>query len=202
MNWEHIRALLWLHSRLYRNRLRRSGTGGVIVEALVSIASAVLAIAFFSIGLIVGALAMKKASPNAVLFVFDGIVAAFFFMWMGELMLELQRTEVLSLDKFLHLPVSPSGLFLINYVASYFCLSINVFLPAMLGLSIGLVISKGAWMLLLFPMIAAFFVMVTALTHQFRGWLASLMENKRRRRNIATIATLVFVLISQLPNIK
>jgi ABC-2 type transport system permease protein len=201
MNWDHIRALLWLHSRLYRNRLRRSGTGGVIVEALVSIMSVVLAIAFFSAGLLVGALAMKKASPNAVLFVFDGIVAAFFFMWMGELMLELQRTEVLSLDKFLHLPVSPSGLFLINYVASYFCLSINVFLPAMLGISIGLVISKGASMLLLFPMMAAFFVMITALTHQFRGWLASLMENKRRRRNIATIATLVFVLISQLPNI-
>jgi hypothetical protein len=201
MNWNHIRALLWLHSRLYRNRLRRSGTSGYIVETIVSLASVFLGVLFFGAAMAVGVLVMKSASANAVLFVFDGFVVGFFFMWMGELLLELQRTEVLSLDKFLHLPVSPSGLFLINYLASYFCLSINVFLPAMLGFSIGLVISKGASMLLLFPMIAGFFVMVTALTHQFRGWIASLMENKRRRRNIATIATLVFVLLTQLPNI-
>lgn len=56
-------------------------------------------------------------------------------------------------------------------------------------------------MLLLFPLIAAFALMVTALTHQFRGWLASLMVNQRRRRTIISVATLVFILIVQTPSI-
>jgi ABC-2 type transport system permease protein len=42
---------------------------------------------------------------------------------------------------------------------------------------------------------------VTSIGYQFRGWLASLMMNKRRRRTIMTIAGLFFVLIVQLPNI-
>jgi ABC-2 type transport system permease protein len=200
VNWTQLRTLLWLHSRLYANRMRRGGAGNVIVQAIVSVMSLVLGIVTFLVGFLVGTFALVKVSPSGILLVFDGLVAGFFFMWIGELLLELQRTEVLSLDKFLHLPVSPSGLFLINYIASYFCLSINFFLPAMFGISIGLVISKGAYMVLLFPMVAGFFVMVTALTHQFRGWVASLMENKRRRRNIVSIATLVFVLLTQLPN--
>jgi hypothetical protein len=71
----------------------------------------------------------------------------------------------------------------------------------MLGLATGLVFSEGLKMLLLFPLIAAFALMVTALTHQFRGWLASLMVNQRRRRTIISLATLIFVLLVQTPNI-
>ena len=43
--------------------------------------------------------------------------------------------------------------------------------------------------------------MVTALTYQFQGWLASLMSNPRRRRTVIVVATAVFVLIFQLPNL-
>jgi hypothetical protein len=56
-------------------------------------------------------------------------------------------------------------------------------------------------MILLFPLIAAFALMVTALTHQFRGWLASLMVNQRRRRTVISLATLVFILVVQTPSI-
>jgi hypothetical protein len=71
----------------------------------------------------------------------------------------------------------------------------------MIGLTIGLVFGVGPRMLVLFPLIAAFALMVTALTHQFRGWLASLMVNQRRRRTIISVATLAFILLVQLPNI-
>ncbi len=50
-------------------------------------------------------------------------------------------------------------------------------------------------------MLAAFLLMVTALTYQFQGWLASLMSNPRRRRTVIVATTLVFVLIFQLPNL-
>ena len=43
--------------------------------------------------------------------------------------------------------------------------------------------------------------MVTAVTYQFQGWLASLMSNPRRRRTVIMIATATFVLILQLPNL-
>ena len=121
--------------------------------------------------------------------------------WLIELVSELQRSEVLSLDKFLHLPVSLSGVFLMNYVSSFYSLNVTFFLPAMIGLAVGLLFSKGPIILLLFPLVAAFFLMVTAVTYQFRGWLASLMENKRRRRTIVTILTVAMVLVFQLPNL-
>src|SRR6185437_6566448 len=41
----------------------------------------------------------------------------------------------------------------------------------------------------------------TAVTHQFQGWLASLMLNKRRRRTIIVVFTMVFVLFAQVPNL-
>src|SRR5262249_53583677 len=71
----------------------------------------------------------------------------------------------------------------------------------MVGLSAGLVLSRGISMIGLFPLVTAFILAVTAIGYQFRGWLASLMVNKRRRRTIVTIAGLVFVLILQLPNL-
>jgi hypothetical protein len=43
--------------------------------------------------------------------------------------------------------------------------------------------------------------MVTALTYQFQGWLAALMVNKRRRRTVIVVATMIFVLLSQIPNL-
>jgi hypothetical protein len=49
--------------------------------------------------------------------------------------------------------------------------------------------------------VTAFILAVTAIAYQFRGWLASLMMNKRRRRAVVTLAGLVFVLIFQLPNL-
>jgi hypothetical protein len=54
-------------------------------------------------------------------------------------------------------------------------------------------------MLLVLPLLAAFLLMVTALTYQFQSWLASLMTNKRRRRSIIAIITVAFVLLCQAP---
>ena len=55
-------------------------------------------------------------------------------------------------------------------------------------------------MLLLFPLVAAFFLMMTAVTYQFRGWLASMMKNPRRRRTIIAVVPVLFILAFQLPN--
>ncbi len=51
------------------------------------------------------------------------------------------------------------------------------------------------------PLTVAFLLMVTALSYQFQGWLASLMSNPRRRRTVIVITTTLFILIFQLPNL-
>src|SRR5262249_5158010 len=129
------------------------------------------------------------------------VAVAFLFFWLIGLMHELQRAEALSLDKFLHLPVSLTSAFLINYLTSLVCPCLIVFLPAMIGLTIGLAVGKGPAMLAVLPLVIAFLLMVTALTYQFQGWLAALMVNKRRRRTVIVVTTMTIILLAQLPNL-
>jgi ABC-2 type transport system permease protein len=201
VNWEHLKTYIWLRWRLSINQVRRSGALGAIIAAILTALRALGGIITFIIGLLVGVLALRQAEPWIVMAVWDGVVAGFIFFWLIGLMAELQQTELLSLDNFMHLPVSPSGAFLINYVGSSIGLSLILFLPAMIGLVIGLTLSRGIVMLLLFPLIAAFFLMVTAITYQFRGWLASMMTNPRRRRTIIAVVSLLFILVFQIPNL-
>jgi ABC-2 type transport system permease protein len=201
VNWQHFKTFLWLRWRLIANRNKRAGITSVVLQGILTAILALAAVGAFFGGIAAGYYALPKAPPEVFMFVWDGVVIAFLFMWMIELLIELQRSELLSLDKFLHLPVSLSGAFVINYLGSISSLGVIIFLPLMIGLSIGLVFSLGPIMLLLFPLIGSFALMVTALTHQFRGWLASLMVNQRRRRTVITIITFSFVLIAQLPNL-
>ena len=82
----------------------------------------------------VGFLALGNVSPTVIMFVWDGLVLTFLFVWMTGLVTELQRSESLSLTKFLHLPVSATGVFLINYLSSLFSITMLIFGPAMLAL--------------------------------------------------------------------
>ena len=201
MNWAHLKTFLWLRWRLVANRNRRAGSASVILQTIFTFLMFAMGVIAFIAGILIGALALPLASPGVFMLVWDGVVIAFLFFWMTELLVELQRSELLSLDKFLHLPVSLGTAFLINYIGSLSSVGALMFLPLMTGLAIGLVFGKGPGMLVLFPLIAAFALMVTALTHQFRGWLASLMVNQRRRRTIISVATLAFILLVQTPNL-
>ena len=201
MNWEHLRAFLWLRARLNANKAKRASSLTNTLNTTLMILAIIIGIAAFAGSLALSYYLIAKQSPEVVLYVWDGVVAAFLFFWLVILSVELQRSELLPLEKFLHYPISVSGLFLINYVASVLSEHVAVFLfiPAMLGLSLGLVIGRGVAMLWLFPLLLAFLLMVTAVTYQFRGWLAVLMLNKRHRRTVVTVVTLVSILMFQLP---
>jgi hypothetical protein len=199
VNRAHLRAFVWLRWRLGMNQMRRSGPGGAAVAAIVTaLMVAGGAIALLG-GFIIGFGPLRTASPRAVMVIWDAAIVGFLLFWMIGLITELQRSDALSFDRFLHLPVSPSSAFFINYLGSSVSLSLIVFLPAMLGLAAGLALSRGVGMLALFPLVIAFFLMMTAVTHQFRGWLASMMENPRRRRSILAIVPILFIVAVQLP---
>ena len=200
MNWQQLQAVVWLRWRLLVNHgggpvrdrgahgdrdRRRLGDGDSTLHRLVcdrSVCDSQAAPAHLDVRL-------GRSTACVSVFLERGVVT------------ELQRTEPLSLAKFMHLPVSVTGAFLINYLSSLLRFSLVFFGPIMLGFALALVFVKGILLVPVFLLLAAFFLMVTALTYQLQGWLASLMSNPRRRRTVVVATTAIFVLVVQLPNL-
>lgn len=201
MNWRHFQAFVWLRWRLSVNQWRRSGAINSVLMIIISIVAVLTAIPLFVGSFVLGTYLIPKATPAQLMYAWDAVSVAFLFFWSIGLLAELQRSESLSLSKFLHLPVSANGAFLINYLSSLLRLSLIVFGPVMLGFSLALIYVKGIALLPVLPLLGAFLLMVTALTYQFQGWLASLMSNPRRRRTMIVVTTMLFVLLCQLPNL-
>jgi len=200
MDWSQLRTILWLRGRLMRNQWSRSGKLNAVLTMIAVAIGYVIAVAGAFGGVLAGAFALAKASPLVILVVWDLIVGAFLFFWMIGVVTELQRSETIDISRMLHLPVSLKDIFLVNYVASHLTFSIILFLPAMLGLCLGLMLG-GRWpMVWMFSLVLGLIFMVTAWTYCLRGWLAALMVNKRRRRAIIAGITFTFILLSQLPN--
>ncbi len=201
MNWEQLKTILWLRWRLMCNQWRRGGGIGAVFAAIIVVGALMLAAAAFLGGLAGGIFGLGKVSPMVVTMVWLGVTAFFLFFWMIGLITELQRSETIDLQKLMHLPVALGQMFTVNYVVSHFSVSIVVVVPAMIGLGIGLTISRGPEMILLVPLAMSMVFMVTAWTYCLRGWLATMMSNPRRRRTVIMLISLAFVLMIQGPNL-
>ena len=201
MNWSHLRATIWMRWRILVNRIRRTGKLGNTLLALVVGLALIVAIGLFVFAYRLGIHELPEANPMGVLATWLGLSLGFAFFWMVGLVTDLQRADAMSFRNLLHLPISLRWAFLYNYLSSYVSLSVGLFLPAMLGLACAMVATRGPAALLAFPLILAFFALITALTYQLRGWLARLMENKRRGRNVIALVTVAFVVLLQLPNL-
>ena len=200
MNWEHLKTIVWLRWQLTRNQWRRGGGIGAVIAVLVAIGALLLCAAGFVGGLLGGALGLATASPRVVLGVWFGLTALFLFVWLLGLMTEVQRSESIDLQRLLHLPVALGQLFVMNFLASHLTLSIALFVPAMLGLALGLAVARGPAMLLLIPLALSLVFLVSAWSYCLRGWLAAMMTNPRRRRSIIMGITLAIILLAQAPN--
>jgi len=201
MNWSQFRTILWLRWRLTANMLRRSGTLGTVLTVLIVVAGLLMALGGFGAGLFAGWLEVAKQPADTILFIWDGLTLGFLFFWAIGLMTELQRSESIDLPRLMHLPVSLRQVFVFNYLASHVTFSLLILLPTMLGLALGLVLGRGPLLLLLAPLVLSFIFMVTAWTYCLRGWLATLMANKRRRRTIVMAMVMALVVVGQLPNL-
>jgi ABC-2 type transport system permease protein len=201
VNWQHLRTFIWLRWRLLINQWRKAGTVNAVLMIILTVCALATAIPLFIGSFVFGLYAIPKAAPAHLMLAWDALAVVFLFIWCAGLVTELQRSDSLSLSKFMHLPVSATGAFVINYLSSLFRLSLVIFGPIMLAFCLALVVTKGIWLVLTFALLAAFLLMVTALTYQLQGWLASLMSNPRRRRTVVMVITATFVLIFQLPNL-
>ena len=201
MNWPQLQTILWLRWRLTRNQWARSGGLGAILAAIVAVASAVMSVSSFAGALTLGIFALGHSSANVLMFIWLALTAAFLLMWLIGLIQDLQRSEGIDLQRLLHLPVALGQMFVINYVGSLLAVSTVVFVPAMIGLAIGLAISRGSSMLWLVPLALAMVFMVTAWTYYLHGWLATLMNNPRRRRVVIMSVTAAVIILAQAPNL-
>ena len=201
MNWEQLKTIVWLRWRLSRHQWARHGGLGGVIAVFVGVGAVGLAgLAFVSA--LLGAIAFSGRAPPMVIWaVWLGLTVAFLFTWIIGLLTELGRSETIDLQRLMHLPVALGQIFVINYFASHLSLSIVFFVPAMLGLAMGLAVARGPAMLLLVPLAIAMVGMVTAWTYHLKGWLAAMMVNPRRRRTVIAVITLALVLVAQGPNL-
>jgi len=201
VNWHQLQTILWLRWRLAKNQWTRGkGIGGVIT-VIIAFAACVMGCVSIAVMTLVGVYALRESKTVVLWEVWCGVTVAFLFFWMIGLLQEIQRSETIDLQRLMHLPVALGQMFTINYVASHFTLSLIIMLPAMMGLALGLAISRGAAMLLLVPLALGLIFSVTAWTYCLRGWLAALMSNPRRRRNVTMVIVVAFILLGQLPNL-
>jgi hypothetical protein len=201
LTWTHLKTFLWLRWRLSRNHGKRLSKVNVGVDVLLKILAVVFACGSLVVFFLLARSTLADATPGAVMVAWDVAVVGYLAFALIGLTIELQRSEVLSVERFLHLPVSPAGVFLINYLGSTLRMGFALFLPGMIGMSIGLLATHGVAMAALLPLVLCFFVMITAVIYQFRGWLASMMTNRRRRQTILVIVTTVFLGAVMLPNL-
>jgi hypothetical protein len=201
MNREQLKTILWLRWRLMSNQWRRSGGLGAVITVLVGAVAFMLGVVCFTGALLGGIFGLRDASPMVVMTVWFCITVVFLFFWMIGLLTELQRSETIDLQKLMHLPVALGQMFAVNYLVSHFSLSIILVVPLMLGLGIGMTVSRGPEMILLLPLALSMVVMITAWTYCLRGWLATMMTNPRRRRTVIMCITMTFILIAQGPNL-
>ncbi len=200
MNLQHLRTVVWLRWRLFVAQVGRMGLVSQVLLAIVAIGAVLLSLSGFVTALTLGCVLMPGADPWAVMIAWDVLCLLFLFLWAIGFMSELQRSEPISLDKLLHLPLSLRGAFLVNYFSSFASLTMFIMLPAMFGLALAMPVAFGPRALVTLPLLAGFILVVTAITYQFRGWLAKLMTNPKHRRSIVIGLTVGFILLFQLPN--
>ncbi len=201
MNWEQLKAILWLRWRLSVNQSRKAGTLNFVLKVIFVCSTLTLAAASFFLAIVIGIFLLPEVNPLAVMIVWDVMVGVLLCSWVVSLLVDVQRMELISLEKLLHLPMSLKDAFLLNYLSSVISFNTLCFFPAAIGTCIAMTIAFGPKMLILIPMVLSFILMLTAVTYHFRGWLASLMSDKRRQRTVVMVFTFGFVALTQVPNI-
>ena len=199
MNRAHLITFFWLRWRLAANQGNRQGLLVRVLSYILWLFLVLASLASLAAGFVLGNLKMATLQIDQFMYIWDGLVISFLFFWLVGLLGELQRSDILSLGRFLYLPVTPYGAFLINYLGSSASLTAIVTFSFMSGITIGLLISIGSEMLILVPLVASFFLMMTAVTYQFRGWLASMMITPKRRQAVVGILSMVIMAVTFLP---
>lgn len=201
MNWSHLKTILWLRWRMTRNRHRRAGAWETFSRRVIGLVLILACLAGATGGFLAGYLALREAPSGAFLFAFDLLIGGFLLFWLIGLLTELQRAESIDLTRLLHLPISLKEGFVFNYVAALATPAVYFLVASGVGLTIGLMVSRGFLLVLMLAPLAGLVLFVTSWTYCLRGWIAGWMSNPRRKKTVIMVATLTVILVFQLPNL-
>lgn len=196
-----LKTILWLRWKLSVNKFVRAGAWLRFVMIVLTIFAVLFIGGVLIGGFLLGRSVMADTAPENLMLVIDGLVVGFLFFWGIGVIGDIQRSESIDLQRLLHLPVKLFDAFVVNFMASHFSLSLLLIVPAITGLTLGLVFAGRESVLVLLPLFFAFVFAVSSWTYCLRGWLVQLMVNPRRRRSIVIGLTLTIIVLAQTPNL-
>lgn len=189
---QHFRAILFLQSRIVANRWSRESILGKVIVLVFYSAISMGTIVAVLIGAIAGFFLYRTAgSMDYSLYVWNGLVFAFLLFWIIEISTELTRSDGISMDRIMHLPISPSHVFSLNYILSLGNLPFIYFTCICIGLILGGSMSHGPSVLLIAIPLLAYLLMITALTSHLRSVLSAWVANPKRRRLVMLLLPFV-----------
>ena len=195
MNLNQFLALVRLRMLLTVNQIKKAGISNSILFIIIGVALVLFAVSSFIGALTFGVAWVKESSAGNVLFAWSALVIGFLFMWGINVVGRVQQNNAISIEKLLHLPITFHGAFFLNFLSTFFNFTYITFVPLMIGLAIAMPIARGWPSAVAIPLTLSFLFMVTAITYQFRNWLAAKMENKRTRGILMTAIPILFVVI-------
>lgn len=198
---EQVTNFVWLRWRIQFNQLSKSSALGKVIAGLMLVAFVMAAFAALATGTALGIFLPRLMAREYYFLLWNGLIAVTCIMWLFYLIADLQRSEAITFDRLLHLPISFSQVFAINYVSSWLGLHTLSLTGLGFGFIVGSAFSLGPIALLFFLPFIAFLIALTALTYQFQGWIATLMSNPRKRRTILISLPFVLVALIQVPAI-
>jgi len=196
---EQVTNFVWLRWRIQSNHLSKSSAIGKVIAALMLVAFGMGSFAALAIGTALGIFLPRLMAREYYFLLWNGLIAVTCVMWLFYLIADLQRSEAITFDRLLHLPISFAQVFAINYVSSWLGLHTLCLTGLGFGFIVGSTFSLGPITLLFFLPFLAFLIALTALTYQFQGWIATLMSNPRKRRAILIGLPFVLVALIQVP---
>ncbi len=147
MTWEQWRTLVALRWRLAANQFARHRLLHTIVLSVLFVGLVLIMFASLIVGVLLPWLLAKDTTPQTILLSWDVVICCYLVFWVFGLLTEVRQTELIVLDKLMHLPVSLVGAFLMNFCGSLISLTNAVFVPGMVGAVIGSLIAIGPKML-------------------------------------------------------
>ena len=155
MDRRQRKAVFALHRTLLRRRWHRLDATMKGLGALLMAMGAVAAGGTFLLALSLGLFWLPNASPVGVLMAWDGVLLAFLFFRGVGMATDLRVDDTLSMQNFLHLPMTPSDVFVLNAIALHLRPSPLIFGAAFLGLALASIFALGPGHAILLPLALA-----------------------------------------------
>jgi hypothetical protein len=133
----------------------------------------------------------ENASNFANLAIWNGLSVMFLIFWMVSLFNDAVRGDTLSLQRLMHLPISPASVFAFNYLLSWINIPLIFFLASGTGLVFGSSLAIGPTVLWKWIPVLSFAAMISALTSHIQGKLLVWLVNPRSRTWIMTLMPLL-----------